>query len=142
MAAVAAGDAKMRAEGELARVKDALVVAKKAKRKAEAKVEVEAEVARPEVEQTSLMLEIGAVKDEVSSLQSQAGKDKAAMEEDYQKALKLIFTYGYRCWMFKHNIYGDQPEVPEGIPDSSDPLPQKFFVNPKCSLVLATLRPQ
>ena len=40
------------------------------------------------------MLEIGATKNEVSSLHSQAGKDKAAIEEDYQKALKLIFAYG------------------------------------------------
>ena len=47
----------------------------------------------------------------MSSLQSQAGKDKAAMEEDYQKALELIFAYGYGCCMFKHNIYDDQPEA-------------------------------
>ena len=34
--------------------------------------------------------------------------------------------------MFKHNIYGDQPEVPDGMPDSSNPLPPEFFVNPRC----------
>ena len=62
------------------------------------------------------MLEVGATKDEVSSLQSQAGKDKVAMEEDYQKALELIFAYGYGCCMFKHNICDDQPEVPNPIP--------------------------
>ena len=61
------------------------------------------------------MLEVGATKDEVSSLQSQVGKDRAAMEEDYQKALELIFVYGYECCMFKHNICGDQPEVPSGM---------------------------
>ena len=58
--------------------------------------------------------------------------DKAAMEEDYQKALELIFTYGYECCMYKPNICGDQPKVPGGMPDSSDPLPPKFFTNPKC----------
>ena len=54
------------------------------------------------------------------------------MEEDYQKALELIFAYGYRCCMLKHNICGDQPEVPDGMVDSSNPLPLEFFMNPKC----------
>ena len=71
-------------------------------------------------------------KDEVSSLQSQVGKDKEVMEEDYHKALELIFSYGYGCCVFKHNICGDQPEVLDGMPDSFDPLPPKFFMNPRC----------
>ena len=49
-------------EDDLARVQDALVVAKEARRKAEA------EVAHLEVERTSLVLKIGVTKDEVSSL--------------------------------------------------------------------------
>ena len=60
------------------------------------------------------------------------------MEEDYQKALEVIFTYGYGCCVFKHNICGDHPEFPDCMPDSSVPLPPKFSVNPKCPLVLAT----
>ena len=31
----------------------------------------------------------------MSSLQSQASKDKEAMVEEYYKALEVIFTYGY-----------------------------------------------
>ena len=54
------------------------------------------------------MLEIRAEKDEVSYLQSQADKDKESMEEDYEKALELIFAYVYGCCAFKHNICGDQ----------------------------------
>ena len=54
------------------------------------------------------------------------------MEEDYRKALKLIFEYGYGCCALKHNIYGDQPEVQDGMPDSSDLLPLEFFMNPRC----------
>ena len=91
----------------------------------------EAEIALLEVKQTSLLLEIEAIKDKVFSLQSQAGKDKEAMEEDYQKALEVIFAYGYGCCAFKHNICGDHPKVPDGMPDSSIPLPPKFFANPK-----------
>ena len=68
----------------------------------------------------------------MSSLQSQAGKDKAAIEENYQKALELIFAYGYGCCMFKHNICGDQPEVLNGMPDFFDPLPPEFFANLSC----------
>ena len=104
---------KVQAEDELARVQGALAIAEEARRK------VEAEVTCLEVEQTSLLLEVGATKDEVSSLQSQAGKDKAVMEEDYQKALELIFAYGYGCCMFKHNLCGDQQEVLDGMPASS-----------------------
>ena len=87
-------------EDDLARVQDALVVAEEAKRKAEA------EIACLEVDRTSHLLELGATKDEVSSLQSQAGKDKEAKEMDYKKALEEIFAYCYGCFMFKHNIYG------------------------------------
>ena len=85
-----------------------------------------------EVERTSLLLDLGAAKDEVSSLHSQVDKDKEAMEEDYQTALELLFAYGYGCCVFKHNICGDQPEVLDGMPDSFDPLPLEFFANPRC----------
>ena len=84
LAAIVGRDVKARAKDNLARV----VITEEARCKAEA------EVARLKGERISLMLEIGATKDEVSSFHSQAGKDKAAIEEDYQKALKLIFAYG------------------------------------------------
>ena len=54
------------------------------------------------------------------------------MEEDYQKALEVIFAYSYGCYVFKHNICGDQPEVPDGMCDSSDSLPPEFFMSPRC----------
>ena len=53
------------------------MVAKEVRRKAEV------EVARLEVERTSILLEIRAAKDEISSLHSQARKDKEAMEKDF-----------------------------------------------------------
>ena len=119
LAVVAAGNAKARADNDLARAQEALAVAEEARRKAE-------------VEQTSLLLELGAAKDEVSSLKSKVGKDKEAMEEDYQKALKPIFSYGYGCCVFKHNICGDQPKVPDGMHDSFDPFQREFFEKPRC----------
>ena len=34
--------------------------------------------------------------------------------------------------MFKHSICGDQPEILDGMPNTVDPLPPEFFVNPRC----------
>ena len=114
---VAAVDAKARVEDDLNRVQDALAAVEEDGRR------LEAEVACRAIERTSLLLELGASKDEVSSLHSQASKDKEAMEEDYQKALELIFDYGYGCCAFKHSIYDDQPRILDGMSDSADPLP-------------------
>ena len=62
------------------------------------------------------------------------------MEEDYQKALEVIFSYSYGCCVFRHNIYGDYLEVPDGMPDSSVPLPPEFFANPRCPPVPTTTK--
>ena len=126
LAVVAVGDVKARAEDDLDRAQSALAAVEEAKRKDKV------ETARLEVEWTSFLLEIGVAKDEVCSLQSQDGKDKEAMEEDYQKALEVIFAYGYGCCVFKHNICGDHPEVLDSMLNSSIPLPPEFFVNPRC----------
>ena len=77
LAIVAISEVKARAEDDLAQTQGALAAVEEAKRKDEA------ESSLLEVERTSLLLEIGATKDEVCSLQSQAGKDKEVMEEDY-----------------------------------------------------------
>ena len=83
--AVPTGDAKARAEDDLTRARDALAATEEDERK------LEAEVTRLAVEQMSLLLELEASKDEVSSLHSQAGKDKEAMVEDYKKAMEQNF---------------------------------------------------
>ena len=59
------------------------------------------------------------------------------MKEEYQKALEVIFAYGYGCCVFKYNICGDCPNVSEGMPDSADSLPPGFFVNLGCPSVQA-----
>ena len=75
--ASAAEETRARAEEDLAMVQEALAVEEEGRRK------VEARTTRLEVEWISLLLELGAAKDEVSSLHSQAGRDKEAMEEEY-----------------------------------------------------------
>ena len=69
LATVAMGDAREKLEGDLARVKDALAAVEEAKAIAEeARHKAESEAARLEVDQTSLLLKLGKVKDKVSSL--------------------------------------------------------------------------
>ena len=31
-----------------------------------------------------------------------------------------------------HNIYGSEPGIPDGMLDTSKPLPPEFFINPRC----------
>ena len=62
------------------------------------------------------------------------------MEEDYHKALELIFAYGIGCCMLKHNICGDQLEVLDGMSDSSGPLLLEFFMDPRCPLAITSIK--
>ena len=62
------------------------------------------------------------------------------MEEEYQKAMEVIFSYGYGCCVFKHNIRGDHQEVPKGMLDFTDLLPPEFFVNPNCPPIQAVVK--
>ena len=80
------------------------------------------------------MLELKASKGEESSFHARVGKDREYMVRDYQGSLKLIFAYGYGCCSFKNNICWDRPEIPDGMPDTANPLPPKNFVNPRCPL--------
>ena len=64
LATAAMGDAKARAEDDLAKAVDALATA------GEEGCRLEAKVARLTIERTSLLLELEASKDEVSSLHS------------------------------------------------------------------------
>ena len=68
MDAAAAGSARTLVESELARVQNALVVSKEAKRKAED------EASRLTVERVSLLLELETCKNEVSAIQAEALK--------------------------------------------------------------------
>ena len=125
-------------EGDLARVQDALAATEEARAVAEkAKRKAEAEATRLDVDISPTRDWGGQGRGILSPLRSR--QRQGTMEEDYQKALEVIFSYGYGCCVFKHNICGDPPEVPNGMPDSSDPLPPKFFVSHRCPPVQATI---
>ena len=138
MVAATAGDAKARVEVDLTKALNSLAAAEEGERRLKAEIaRLEAEFAPVEVERASLLLELEASKREVSSLHAQASKDREDMAEDYQGSLDLIFVYGYRCCAFKNNIYRDRPDILDGMPDSSNPLPPKFFDNLRCPPTLA-----
>ena len=126
MDADASGSARAKVESVLARIQNALAVVEEARRKAED------EASRLAVEQVSLLLELENSKNEVFAFQAQTLKEKKALKEAYEEGFDVIFNYGYGCCAFAHNIYGSQPMVLDGMPNTSKPLSPKFFINPQC----------
>ena len=119
-----AGSARAKVESELARVQNALGIVEEARWKAED------EASRLADERVSLLLELGSCKDEVFAIRAEALKEKKALEEAYEEGFDVIFNYGYGCCAFAHNICGNQPEVPDGMLNTSKPLSPEFFINP------------
>ena len=124
-------------EVDLTKALNSLAAAEEGERMSEAEItRLEAEFSHVEVEQASLLLELKGSKSELSSLHARASKDSEYMEEDYQGSLDLIFSYHYGCCTFKNNICGDRLDIPDDMPDSSNPLPPEFFDNSRCPLAL------
>ena len=90
------------------------------------------EVSRLTYERVSLLLELGTCKDEMFAIWAEALRENEALREDFEEGFDVIFNNGYGCCAFTHNICGSQPEVPEGIPDTSKSLSPEFFINPRC----------
>ena len=100
----------------------------------EARQKEEDKASRLADEQVSLLLELETCKDEVSAIQAKAFKEKRALEEAYEDVCDIIFNYGYGCCAFAHNICGSQPEVPNGMSDTSKLLSLELFIHPQCPL--------
>ena len=135
MIVVAAGDSKARVEVDLTKALNSLADSEEGGRRSEVEIiRLDAEFARVEAERESLLLELEASKRGVSSLHARASKDMENMAEDYHGSLDLIFAYGHGCCTFKKNICGYRPDIPDGMPSSSNPLPPEFFDNTRCPL--------
>ena len=124
--AEAAGSARAQVESELARVHHALAASEEARRKAEDEANHLVD------ERVSLLLELKASKYEFSAFRTEASKEKKAMVEAFDVGFDVIFNYGYGCCAFAHTICGSKPVIPNGMQDTSKPLPLKFFINPRC----------
>ena len=66
----------------------------------------------------------------MSSLQAQALEEKKALEEAYEDGFDVIFYYGYGYCAFTDNIFGSQPVVQNGMPDTFKSLSLEFVINP------------
>ena len=123
---------RMKVESELDSVKQALAVV------GEACLMTEEENFRLTNERLSLIMELGASKEELSAFQAKMIKERKAMEENFNASSDVIFNYGYGCCTFKHNICGSKPMILSRMLDTSKPLPLEFFYQPpmppKCFL--------
>ena len=134
-------------EFELARVQHALVALEDARRKVEFELDgvqqalaafgeawwkAKEEANRLTDEQFSLLLELGASKDELSAFWAEAFKENKALEEEFDADFDVIFNYGHGCCAFAHNICGSKPGILDGLPDTSKPLPPEFFIYSRC----------
>ena len=106
-------------ESELARVQSTLVLAKKARRRAdfehgaaqevlattrEACKKAEEENGHLADEKLALVIELGALKDDFVAFRDKAAADREAMEAEFDSSGDTIFNYGYGCCTFTYNI--------------------------------------
>ena len=82
---------------------------------------VEEEASRLTDERVSLLVELGASKDELSAFRVEVAKEKKALEAEYDAGFEAIFNYGYGCRAFAYNICGSKPKITDGIPGTPQP---------------------
>ena len=132
-------DGRLKAESELSSVQQALVPAKEACRRAEE------ESGRLVDERLSLLMELGAIKDDFAAFRDKSSAERSALEAEFDTSNDVIFNYGYGCCAYVHDIRRSKPRIPPGIPDISTPLTLEFFVNPRCpsgsSFALSSIDP-
>ena len=105
----AAGNARVQMESELICVQRALATLEDAQRKMESELDVaqqalatcgeacrttEEEASLLNDERVSLLVELGAIKDELSACRAKTDKGKKALEAKYDAGFETIFNYG------------------------------------------------
>ena len=95
-------------ESELDEVQQALAASGEAWRKAEE------EASRLTDEQVSLLLKLGASRDELSAFRAEVSKERKASEEEFDVGFDVVFNYGYGCCAFAHNSCGSKPGSQKG----------------------------
>ena len=151
-----AGSPQALMESELGRVQRGLAALEDARRKMEFELDAaqqalatfgeacwttEEEASRLTNERrVSLLVELGASKDEFPAFRAEVAKEKKALEAEYGAGFEAIFNYGYGCCSFVHNIYGSKPKIPDRMLDTSEPLTPEFFANPRCPPIVVLIR--
>ena len=83
-------------------------------------------------EKLTLVIELGALKDDFVAFRDKAAADREAMEAAFDSSGDTLFNYGYGCCALTYNICGSKPQIPDGMPNPSIPLTAEFFANPRC----------
>ena len=102
---------------------------------------MEEENSRLTDERLSLIIELGATKDEFTTFREKALTDRETMQAEFDASSDMLFNYGYGCCVFEHNICGSKPMISDGMPNPSTPLPPEFFTNPRCPLSTSSAVP-
>ena len=143
----AKGNAQAQMESELARVQRALIASEGVRQKAKSELDfvqqalvvageafqmTEEENCRLTYERLSLIMELGASKEELSAFQEKMTKEREAMEAEFDASSDVIFDYGYGCCAFANNICESKPMILARMLDTSKSLPLVFFMSPRC----------
>ena len=119
-------------ESNLARAQRSLALAEEARRKAEfergaaqaasaavgeACKKAEKENNHLADEKLTLVIELGALKDDFAAFREKVAADREMMEAAFDLSDYTLFNYGYGCCAFTHNIHGSKPQIPDGMPN-------------------------
>ena len=102
----------LKAESELDFARQALAAAKEACRRAEE------ENSRLTDERLSLLMELGAIKEDFAAFREKSFAEKSAHEEEFDASSDVVFDYGYDCCAFAHDIRGSKPMILTRMPDT------------------------
>ena len=69
-------------------------------------------------ERLSLVMELGATKEDFAAFREKSSAEKSALEAEFNASGDVIFNYGYGCCAFAHDICGSKPLIPAGMPDT------------------------
>ena len=103
----------LKAESELDSARQALAAVKEAFQRAEE------ENSSSTDERLSILMELGAIKEDFTTFRAKSSAEKSALEAEFDASSDVIFGYGYGCCAFMHDIRGSKliimsPRCPPG----------------------------
>ena len=143
-------------ESELTRVQRALALAEEACQRAksehgatrealaqegEACKKAEEESGRLINERLSLVMELGAVKDEFAAFREKAAADRETMEAEFDSNGDALFNYGNGCCVFTHNICEKQASYPGWNVESFSPAHPRILRQPSMPPSISSAAP-
>ena len=69
-------------------------------------------------ERLSLLMELGAIKEDFTAFREKSSADKSTLEAEFDASSDVIFDYGYGCCAFAHDIRGSKTMILAKMPDT------------------------